>query len=171
MKEEQICIELLNKTKKLIKDTAEKTTNESENQIIKKIKPNKKNRQICHLGYLNESNCAGTILESGKNHEEIVKKIMSIHDIKPSNKYYKDLYNFFLNMRKNIFKTKDNVVKDGFYEKLTKNDIRELKEKGAKTGCTIANPFANPFTITIKKQSKKNKKTIKKQSKNIISNK
>jgi hypothetical protein len=40
--------------------------------------------------------------------------------------------------RKQMFGKKNSVLKDGFYEKLNSKTVKQLKKKGALSGCTIA---------------------------------
>lgn len=88
----------------------------------------------CKLAYCNPT-CKGTLFQKGKS----MPSIAQVNEFKGKNK--KLLMNFTKKARKNIFKGKTNVLKNGFYEKLSSKTRKILKEKGAISGCAVAVPF------------------------------
>jgi len=84
--------------------------------------------KTCKLHYCNPT-CKGTIFQKGKE----MPPLEEIKHLKGKNKKF--MNTFSKNMRKNIFKGKTNVLKDGFYEKLLSKTRKLLQEKGALFGC------------------------------------
>ena len=39
--------------------------------------------------------------------------------------------------RKTLFKDEKSIIKNGFYKKLKKNNIKKLKKNGALSGCSL----------------------------------
>ena len=75
----------------------------------------------CKRMYCNK-NCKNTIYEPGnKLSKHFAKRIL------PSK--------WWNTRRKEIFGNKTNVLKDGFYEKISSRDINEMKKLGAISGC------------------------------------
>jgi hypothetical protein len=79
----------------------------------------------CENEYCNPT-CKGTILESGKNIPKEIK-----NEYKNMNFMIKNQ----IQTRKKIFGKKMNVLKNGFYEKLSTKNIKSLKKNGAISGC------------------------------------
>jgi hypothetical protein len=183
-----ICKDLFDQSLKMIETKmimmnkmSKKPASKSEtNKILKKIIKFKKSSEQykkfldnCKKSYYNKG-CVGTLFESGKSHDEYIKEELERQGIKINDQDYKMMYKLFLSTRKNIFKNKKNVLKDDFYEKLSKEDVNLLKSKGAISGCTVLNPFntkaVNKFTNKIFKKvtnaySRANKKNTTKKSK------
>jgi hypothetical protein len=83
----------------------------------------------CNMYYCNKT-CKNTLLEAGRNKypplpkEYAKNKEMAALLTKLQKKNKKDL-----------FGNKDNVLKDGFYEKLSPQKVKRLKQNGAISGC------------------------------------
>jgi hypothetical protein len=85
---------------------------------------------VCMRGYCNP-HCKGTIFEEGapnKLPDELLKR----------NKKFPSLVPFMKKTRKDIFNKKTNVLKDGFYEGLSPEKIKEYKKMGATSGCSVS---------------------------------
>jgi hypothetical protein len=91
----------------------------------KKEKIDKSVMNDCLSDYCNPT-CKDTIYESGKE--------LSEGFIKKNNKSEKRI-KFYRWMRKTKLNNKTNVLKDGFYEKLSTSDINKMKKMGAISGC------------------------------------
>ena len=78
----------------------------------------------CKRMYCNK-NCKNTIYEPGNKLSKSFTKRLQLK----SNDTY------FHTRRKEIFGDKTNVLKDGFYEKISSRDINEMKKLGAISGC------------------------------------
>jgi hypothetical protein len=103
----------LKKTMKTLKDALKNKKN-----IISKTK------ESCEILLCNP-NCKDTIFQNGEFPKELEKKY--------SNK--KNNLAFLKNTRKKLFDGKKSIIKDSFYIKLNKKNIKEYKEKGALSGC------------------------------------
>jgi hypothetical protein len=82
----------------------------------------------CIKGYCNPT-CKGTLFESGKGFPKSLEK-----------EYKKKspiVMNFIKATRKNIFKNKDNVLNNGFYNKLNNNSVKSIKKNGAISACSL----------------------------------
>lgn len=104
-------------------------------------------KELCNDSYCNPT-CKGTIFEPGTKIPNAVftkgKKLLSLqlkNTPKMIPKANKTFNHIMTNMRQNIFGTKKNVLKDGFYEKLPSDKVKLLKKEGAISGCAIAYPF------------------------------
>ena len=94
--------------------------------MLKKLKSPSKVKELmkkCKLGYCNPT-CKGTIYQNGKNFPKNVKV--------PS-----PLLSIIKGVRKNIFKNKTSVLKNSFYEKLSKKNVTCARKRGATSGCTL----------------------------------
>ena len=96
---------------------------------LKNIKKNKnKTHKIeldsCKNDYCNTT-CKNTMYEPGGKLPKSFTKRLKIK----SNETY------FHNRHKEIFGDKTNVLKDGFYEKISSRDVNEMKKLGAISGC------------------------------------
>lgn len=148
----------LNKnSKKPLSKNTQKETLKKVMKYMKSAKAYKNFVNTCKKTYYNKG-CVGTLFESGKNNDEFVKESLKKSGMKEDDKAYKFSYDILLAVRKDIFKNKKNVLKDDFYEKLTNDDVKLLKSKGAISGCVAVNPF-NKTAV---------KKLITKQTKKII---
>ena len=92
----------------------------------------KKNEKIelnaCKTLLCNEG-CKETVLEDGDPNtlpKSLIKKF----------KKNKELLAILQKRRKDIFKNKKTVLKDGFYEGLKPSDVKKLEKEGAISGCT-----------------------------------
>lgn len=104
-------------------------------------------KQNCMNSYCN-SDCKNTVFEAGsKIPNSVFVKLKSDFESNPSinkkdiPKMIKNTKKMMNEIRKDIFKNKKNVIKNNFYEKLKPSDIKEMKKKGAISGCTIMKPF------------------------------
>lgn len=104
-------------------------------------------KQKCMDSYCNPD-CKNTVFEAGsKIPNSVFIKLKSDLKSNPSinkkdiPKMFKFSKKFANEMRKTIFKNKKNVIKNNFYENLKPSDVKELKKKGAISGCTIMKPF------------------------------
>ncbi len=89
------------------------------------------------MAYCNPT-CEGTLFQpkKGFSNAAIKKKIMRNH---PTSKWTRNMIlKTSKSMRANIFGKKTDVLKNGFYEKLSKKTVAELKKKGAISGCAAA---------------------------------
>ena len=83
----------------------------------------------CNMYYCNKT-CKNTLFEAGKNKYPPLPKVLT------SNKKLKALMtNIDKQNKKVLFGDKDNVLKDGFYEKLSPQKVKRLKQNGATSGC------------------------------------
>lgn len=97
---------------------------------IYKAKQSKRNKAYiklipreCKMYYCNKT-CKNTLLEAGRNkYPPLPKEIATDKELKTlMTKIQKD-------NKKELFGDKDNVLKDGFYEKLSPKKIKQLKKK------------------------------------------
>ena len=110
---------------KVIRKTLKvKTVNKAKRAIFDSDRIKRLNAK-CESQHCNPQ-CKDTIFESGKNIPKALK-----------NKYknMKFMINIERQTRKNIFGNKTNVLKNGFYEKLPKKNIKSMKKNGAISGC------------------------------------
>ncbi len=116
----------------------EQWTRKTLNKINKKkaktfkytAKQKKELEATCKLHYCNPD-CKGTIFQKGKT----MPALEELKKLKGSKKNKNWFRNFTHKMRKNIFKGKTNVLKNGFYEKLPSKTRKLIKNKGALSGC------------------------------------
>ncbi len=118
------------------------------NKVMKKIsskfkfsaKERKTMRKSCEKSYMNPG-CKGTIFEDGPAN----KLPTDANDFIKNNKILKGLKGKFGKMfesmlkkeRKSLFGKRKTILKDNFYYKLSNKTVRNLKKKGATSGCTI----------------------------------
>ena len=89
----------------------------------------KKITRECNMYYCNKT-CKNTLFEAGKNKYPPLPKELT------SNKKLKAFMTKLQKQNKKVlFGDKDNVLKDGFYEKLSPQKVKRLKENGATSGC------------------------------------
>jgi hypothetical protein len=84
----------------------------------------------CKTFFCNEG-CKDTILEDGEPNilpKGITKKFKKMEDVLA----------ILQKKRKDIFKNKKTVLKDGFYERLKPSDVKKIKKEGAISGCTTS---------------------------------
>ena len=75
--------------------------------------------------------CKNTLFESGDPNQLPPSFIKELKKITKT----KDAVEYQLALRKEIFGKKNNVLKNGFYEKLDKETVNNLKKRGATSGC------------------------------------
>jgi hypothetical protein len=106
-------------------------------KAINRAGTDKKSQEMCKKGYCNPT-CEGTIFESGKAFPKSVQNETQ-KNFPGNTKTAKTARNSIIGiqkfMRKKIFGKKTNVLKDGFYEKLSKKTVADLKKSGAISGC------------------------------------
>jgi uncharacterized membrane-anchored protein YhcB (DUF1043 family) len=83
----------------------------------------------CKMYYCNKT-CKNTLFEAGRNKYPPLPKGYTKN---------KEMTAFLSKLqkqtKKEIFGDKDNVLKDGFYEKLSSQKVKKLKQNGATSGC------------------------------------
>jgi hypothetical protein len=133
-----------NSTRKCKKDYCEKVFLKNQQSFSDKLskklkmksmkfteKQKKEMLKHCFKAYCNPT-CKETIFQNGK---EFPKNI----NIPIKNKKVKMLTEKFIKeTRKKIFGKKTSVLKDSFYKKLNSKTVKNLKQKSALSGCTIA---------------------------------
>jgi uncharacterized protein YjgD (DUF1641 family) len=87
-------------------------------------------------------------------------KLMNAESKLKHNELLKEIY---LQKRKEIFGNKTDVLNDGFYEKLSKKDIDQLKADGATSCCSTVSPNY-VLKSASKRASKKRTKSARKTS-------
>lgn len=93
-------------------------------------KQKKDSANKCFKSYCNPT-CKGTIFQNGKEFPKLKFTYSKTKKAKElATKILKDF-------RKQMFGKKNSVLKDGFYEKLNSKTVKELKKKGALSGCTV----------------------------------
>ena len=105
-----------------------KTVLENLNKDSEKTK--KIELDTCKTFFCNEG-CKDTILEDGEPNilpKGITKKFKEMEDVLA----------ILQKKRKDIFKNKKTVLKDGFYERLKPSDVKKLQKEGAISGCTTS---------------------------------
>jgi hypothetical protein len=86
----------------------------------------------CEKGYCNPD-CKGTIFEKGKGDK--LPRGMKIPKTKVVTR--KVMKKLLEKMRKDIFKGKNNILKNSFYNKLSATEVKKAKKEGALSGCTL----------------------------------
>ena len=83
----------------------------------------------CKMSYCNKT-CKNTLFEAGRNkYPPLPKEVTSNKELKVL------LTKLQKQTKKEIFGDKDDVLKDGFYEKLSPQKVKRLKQNGATSGC------------------------------------
>ena len=123
-----ICDDHLKKATKMMK------------KIFPKVKLSAKERKTmrasCEKSYMNPG-CKGTVFEDGPvnklptSSNSLIKKIM-----KKDKQFAKIFVNTLKKERKELFGKRKTILKDNFYYKLSNKTVRNLKKKGATSGCT-----------------------------------
>ena len=89
----------------------------------------KKITRECNMYYCNKT-CKNTLFEAGRNkYPPLPKEITSNKELKVL------LTKLQKQTKQEMFGEKDNVLKDGFYEKLSPQKVKRLKQNGATSGC------------------------------------
>lgn len=92
----------------------------------------------CNIYYCNKT-CKNTLFEAGMNtYPPFPKEIAKDREMKSL------LTKLQKQTKKEIFGDKDNVLKDGFYEKLSPAKVKKLKQNGATSGCVQMLPDDSP---------------------------
>jgi hypothetical protein len=95
------------------------------------LKKEKKKRIDDYRKTMCNPTCKGTLFESGVPDtlpSSFIKELKKITNTK-------DALDYQLELRKEIFGKKNTVLKNGFYEKLDKETVTNLKKRGATSGC------------------------------------
>ena len=101
-------------------------------QTKKEEKEEKEALDMCMKTYCNKG-CKGTIFEDGKEFPKSAEE--NISKKWKDNKSLKFFMNFSKQNRKEMFKNKTSVLKDNFYEKLNKKQVKLFKSHKAISGC------------------------------------
>jgi len=92
----------------------------------------------CKKQYCNKT-CKNTLLEAGRNkYPTLPKEITRDKELKAL------LTKLQKQTKKELFGDKDNVLQDGFYEKLGRVKVNKLKKNGATSGCVQMLPDDSP---------------------------
>ena len=92
----------------------------------------------CKKQYCNKT-CKNTLLEAGRNkYPTLPKEITTDKELKAL------MIKIQKQTKKELFGDKDNVLKDGFYEKLGRVKVNKLKKNGATSGCVQILPDDSP---------------------------
>ena len=121
--------------KKSDKTRVKNTILTSTRKTLSKLKTKKEQDKMlktCKKTFCNPP-CKGTIFQDDKLPQEVLDDINNNKDLKDKDK--KMVIEMVKNTRKNIFKNKKTVLKDGFYEEL--ENVDKLKKEGATSGCTL----------------------------------
>ena len=86
----------------------------------------------CKKQFCNKT-CKNTILEAGRNKYPPLSK-----DIKSDKELEALITKMQKDTKRRLFGDKDNVLKDGFYEKLSSVKVNQLKKDGAESACVEA---------------------------------
>ena len=107
------------------------------------LKQSKKKRIEEYRTTLCNPGCKGTVFEKGppdKLSASFVKKLKK-----------KDLIEYQLSVRKELFGDKTNILQNDFYQELDANTVKKLKKKGAVSGCyrggLIASHLLTPLQL------------------------
>jgi len=133
-----------NSTRKCKKEYCEKVFLKNQQSFINKMSKKLKMKPIkftqkqkkemlkqCLKGYCNPT-CKQTIFQNGKEFPKNIE--ISVKDKKARNLTEK----IIKENRKKMFSNKTSVLKNSFYKKLNSKTVKNLKQKGALSGCTIA---------------------------------
>ena len=115
--------EMTPENKKKFNAAMKKSIDKHNKQIIKRIADDCK-KQFCN------KTCKNTILEAGRNKYPPLSK-----DIKSNKELEALITKMQKDTKRRLFGDKDNVLKDGFYEKLSSVKVNKLKKNGATSAC------------------------------------
>lgn len=111
-----------------------KTRLQPQMKFLKKMDINstirKEDIESCRKSYCNPG-CKGTLFESGKKLSKSFRKNLT----RKMGKNAKSMFGYFDQTRKNLFKGRNTVLKNDFYEGLPSKKIAYAKKKGAISGC------------------------------------
>ena len=122
---------------KKMKDYIQANPNTSNAKYFKKtlkkmnLKKSKKKRIEDYRKTMCNPTCKYTVFESGDPNQLPTSFLKELKKVTKT----KDAVEFQLSVRKDIFGKKTNVLKNGFYEKLDAETVKNLKKKGAISGC------------------------------------
>ena len=100
------------------------------NSMLNTPKMRKKMLDSCVKGYCNPS-CKNTMFEAGKDFPKPLEKELK------GQKRGDEVLNIIKRMRKSIFGKKNTVLKNDFYNGISKKNTKRLKKDGAISGCTV----------------------------------
>jgi len=83
----------------------------------------------CKSYYCNKT-CKNTILEAGRNKYPPLPK-----EVESDKEMQKRILKIQKKTKQELFGDKDNILKDGFYERLSPAKVKKLKKNGATSGC------------------------------------
>ena len=107
----------------------------AEKKYLEKIEKHKKDiLNKCKLGFCNPT-CKGTIFQNGENFPKETKNQLKKN--LPNKKMSEKIIKIMIEYRKTLFKDEKSIIKNGFYKKLKKNNIKKLKKNGALSGCSL----------------------------------
>ena len=132
--EKKICPKFEKKVTLASQKLYKKLTQQKANtKITKKLIQERSNkiRKTCAKTYCNPG-CKGTIFEKGK---DISPSAINNAGLTPKNK--KILKEILTDIRKDLFKGKNNVLNQNFYEETPKKKVAQLKKQGALSLCSI----------------------------------
>uniref|UniRef100_A0A6C0BBR7 Uncharacterized protein n=1 Tax=viral metagenome TaxID=1070528 RepID=A0A6C0BBR7_9ZZZZ len=104
-----------------------------------KVKPKYQTRKnilkVCIPAYCNKD-CKDTFFEKGK---KLPSAVLNPSFAKGSTAKNRKWYRKFVSdSRKDVFGRKINVLKDSFYEKISKTSVDKMKKEGALSGCVVS---------------------------------
>ena len=104
-----------------------------------KVKPKYQTRKnllkVCIPAYCNKD-CKDTFFEKGKKlPSAVLNPSFAKGDTAKARKWYRK---FVSDQRKEVFGRKTNVLKDSFYEKISKTSVDKMKKEGALSGCVLS---------------------------------
>ena len=122
--------------KKLMDNSKIKIDDKKRKKLNKNIKSDLKKKEkelqkVCSMAHCNPT-CKGTIFENGNSNvlpNEFKKQM--------KNKKNDKLIEMLIKMRKELFKDKKSIIKDGFYISLKKSTVKKIKKDGAISGCSV----------------------------------
>ena len=114
---------VLPENKKQFNAAMKKKISKHNKQIIKRIADDCK-KQFCN------KTCKNTMLEAGRNTYPPIPPSLT-----KNTKLKKLILDIQKQTKKRLFGNKDNVLKDGFYEKLSSVKVNQLKKDGAESAC------------------------------------
>lgn len=100
------------------------------NSVLNTPNMRKKMLDSCVKGYCNPS-CKNTMFEAGKEFPKALEKELK------GKKRGNDVLNIIKKMRKSMFGNKNTVLKNDFYNGISKSNTHKLKKDGAISGCTM----------------------------------
>jgi hypothetical protein len=118
------------KSKKIVKDITYARNFKKNKKYINKL--TNEIKQLCEFDHCNPS-CKETIFEKG-NPNVLPKSPKMLKGLNSKTKKMVNKYR--LQTRKKLFGKKKDILKDNFYEELPLTNIKNIKKKGAISGCT-----------------------------------